>query len=115
MGEWTGGDNDDQEIVRMKLKKRLLVSGIALSFLCVCVYVLDTLPKVIDGNKFPFIVASRERRSKLYMESNAHISALRKRLNKSNYTSDDSPEGGGRGAKIQTPGGGGTFRGQRGG
>lgn len=83
------GENRD---TAMKLKYRMLGSIAGLSFLCSCIYLLNTLPKFIEFNNTSYRVRKLVPR---IIDSDAHFSALRKRLNKSNYTSDEfSPETG---------------------
>lgn len=74
----------------MKLKYRVLGSILGLSFIGTCMYLLNTLPRIIEYTKpSPHIRKLIPR----IVDTEAHFSALRKRLNKSNYTSDEfSPE-----------------------
>lgn len=77
-------------IFTMKLKHRVFGSIVGLAFLLTCIYLLQTLPKIIEYTKPSYHVRKLVPR---IVDTDAHFSALRKRLNKSNYTSDEfSPE-----------------------
>lgn len=75
----------------MKWKQRILFCGITTLFVCSVVFLLQALPQV----KVSSFRLTNSGRYMNYGENTAHMSAIRKRLNKSNYTSDDfSPEKG---------------------
>ena len=74
----------------MKLKYRVCGSVVGVTFICSCMYLLNTLPRIIEYTKPSLHVRKLIPR---IVDTDAHFSALRKRLNKSNYTSDEfSPE-----------------------
>lgn len=73
----------------MKWKQRVIFCGITALFVCSVVFLLQALPQV----KVSSLGLGSNGRFLQYGENTAHMSAVRKRLNKSNYTSDDfSPE-----------------------
>lgn len=75
----------------MKWKQRVIFCGITALFVCSVVFLLQALPQV----KVSSLGLGNSGRFLQYGENTAHMSAVRKRLNKSNYTSDDfSPEKG---------------------
>lgn len=74
----------------MKLKYRVFGTIVGLSFIGTCMYLLNTLPRIIEYTKPSSHIRKLIPR---IVDTEAHFSALRKRLNKSNYTSDEfSPE-----------------------
>ena len=76
----------------MKWKQRVIFCGITALFVCSVVFLLQALPQI----KVHSLNLSANGKFLQYgVENTAHMSAVRKRLNKSNYTSDDfSPEKG---------------------
>ncbi|OWF45619.1 extracellular serine/threonine protein kinase FAM20C-like [Mizuhopecten yessoensis] len=78
----------------MKLKQRVVITCVGLATLTIFYLLVETVYK-INPNRLPtFLKNSLSNVGHEY--DGSHISAIRKRLNKSNYTSDDfSPEGGG--------------------
>jgi len=73
----------------MKLKQRVVISFAGVVLLCVVFVAFETLPKV------PNLLDLSIHKGNPKFYDGSHISAIRKRLNKSNYSSDDfSPEGG---------------------
>lgn len=75
----------------MKWKQRVVFCGITALFVCSVVFLLQALPQV----KVSSLGLTGNGKFLHYGDNTAHMSAIRKRLNKSNYTSEDfSPEKG---------------------